>query len=66
MRNLNGYCRNTEGNHPAKNSKRKTTKEIENQLENSVLNGSKYIFINHYLTCQWTEGSNKISEQKTE
>ena len=37
-------------------------RETQNQLENKVLNGNKYISINNHLKCQWTECSNQKTQ----
>ena len=36
--------------------------ELQNQTENSLQNGNKYIPINNYIKCKWT----KCSNQKTQ
>lgn len=36
----------------------KKNKKYKNQLENKILSGNKYIFINNYFKCHWIKCSN--------
>ena len=40
-----------------------TKKKHRIKLENEVLNVNKYIVINNYINCQWTECFNQKSEK---
>ena len=54
-----GHKHKTKGNHPTKRKRERNKGDTQNQLENKVYNGNKYIFINTYLTFQWTGCSNQ-------
>lgn len=42
-----------------KRQKEENKEEIQNQLENKILNGIKFISITNYLKCQCTKCSNQ-------
>ena len=52
----------TKENYKTTKGKSKRKKELQNQLENKVQNGNKYIPVNIYFKYQWT----KCPNQKTQ